>query len=147
MISDAQNQLSKAQALSGAGAINSTNVIDLTQTTRDVGIGEPLAICFTVDVALGGTSPTFSAAAVVSAAAGLTSPTTLVSSATYSGAAAFPAGFRFYLLIPPGYTPLEFLGVIYTLGGTSPTATVTANVIPARFAQADAYGASGFTVQ
>lgn len=142
MISDAQNQLSKAQALTVTA--NSTNVIDLTQTTRDVGIGEPLAVCFTVDVALAGTTPTFVAAVVVSAAAGLTSPTTLVQSQSFS---ALAAGARFYLPLPPGVTPLEFLGVIYTLGGTTPTVTVTANVIPLRFAQADAYGASAFTVQ
>lgn len=144
MYTDGQLNLSKAQALSATG--NSTNVVDLTQTTRDIGIGEPMCVCVTVDVAAGGTTPTLQISVVESAAAALTSPTTLVATAVLA-AAALTAGARFYLVIPPGVSPLEFLGIIYTLGGTSPTITVTANVIPLRFAQADAYGAAAFIVQ
>lgn len=146
MFTDGQGNLSKAQALSGAGAANSTNVIDLMQTTRDIAVGEPLCVCITVDIAAGGTAPTLQISAVESAAAALTSPNTLAATATLA-AAALTAGARFYLVLSPGVSPLEFLGLIYTLGGTAPTVTVTANVIPLRFAQLDTYGASGINVQ
>ncbi len=49
MFIDAFNQFSDAQAISGAGDVVGTNVIDLS-VDRSIGNGEPMAVVFTVDV-------------------------------------------------------------------------------------------------
>lgn len=140
MIIDSQLQYSAAQALTATAA--STNVVDHS-ADRDIGIGEPLAVVFTVDVLLAGTSPTFQASLQVSPT-NFGSPVSIVSTQVYS---ALAAGARFVLVVPPDSTFDRYSRINYTLGGTTPTVSVTANLVPLRFVQADQYGASGFTVQ
>lgn len=141
MITDNLLQYSAAQALTATAA--STNVIDHS-SDRDIGIGERMAVVFTVDALLAGTSPTFSAAIQVSSAVGFGTPVTVISTGTYT---ALAAGARIVLPIPPDTTFDRYSRVNYTLGGTSPTVSVTANLIPAEFVQADQYGPAAFTVQ
>lgn len=146
MIVDGQHQFSAAQALSGAGSAASTNVIDLT-ADRNVGIGQPMAAVITVGTALAGTSPTFAAALQTATDSAFSSPVTLVTGPTISGAANMPAGSKFVLLYPAGAEMLQYLRINYTLGGTSPTATVTAYLQPANEVQnAEVFYAKNYTI-
>ncbi len=125
MIIDAQLLYSDAQALTATAA--STNVIDHGQD-RNLGQGEPLVAVITIDVALGGTSPTFVATLQTDDNAAFSSPVTV--GATPSQAAA-AAGTKFFIPLPPDTGAERFTRISYTLGGTSPTATVTSFLQPA----------------
>lgn len=138
MIIDAELQLSDAQALTATAA--STNLIDLG-VDRDIGKGEPLALVITVDVALAGTSPTFQPAIQTDDNAAFSSATTLLTGQSYS---ALAAGAKIVLPIPD--TNERYLRANYTLGGTSPTITVTAVVQPMSTIQNDAIYADGFAI-
>lgn len=140
MILDAQNLFSDAQALT-ATAI-STNVIDLS-VARSIGSGEPMCVLFTVDVAADQTTGdedyTFDVKYASNAA--LTSGEQLLGRRVFeSGTPTAPAqdadllvaGFRFYIPLPAVTSDevAQYLGVEYTLAGTSPSATVTAALMP-----------------
>lgn len=137
MIIDTLTQYSKAQALAATGA--STNSLD-HGLDRDIGIGEPMAVCFTVDVAFSGTN--FQATLQASPNSNLSSPVNVVSSQVFTVLA---AGARFYLVVPPDANWDRYSQVNYTI--TAGTITITANLVPLKFAQADQYGPSGFAVQ
>lgn len=143
MILDSLLNFSDAQALSATGA--STNSIDLGAERR-VGTGEPMAVVVTVDTALAGTSPTFAFAYQSDDNSSFSSAATVVTSATISGAANAPAGARFVLPIPPGFATERYGRVNYTLGGTSPTITVTAFLQPMKEIQNDAIYADALTI-
>ena len=58
-----------------------------------------------------------------------------------------PAGSKFVLLYPAGAEMLQYLRINYTLGGTSPTATVTAYLQPANEVQnAEVFYAKNYTI-
>lgn len=118
MYIDSRLEFSDAQALTATAA--STNVIDLS-SDRDIGSGQPLWLVVQFDVALAGTTPTFQAALQTDDNAAFSSATTLISGEQLSSAA---AGTRQVLAIP--FANEQFLRVNYTLGGTTPTATVSA---------------------
>lgn len=130
MFLDALLTLSDAQALSATAV--STNTIDLGNITggRDIGIGEPMTASVAIDVALAGTTPTLLIEFIQSANADLSSPDVLGSSGTLSGAAAVPVGQIFEIDVPAGRITKRYIGLRYTLGGTTPTVTVTACIIP-----------------
>lgn len=130
--------LSDAQALSATGA--STNLIDLG-SDRDLGKGEPLALVIEVDVALAGTTPTFQAAVQTDDNSGFASATTIITGQQYS---ALPAGSR--IVIPLPETNERYLCANYTLGGTTPTITVTAHLQPMSMIQAHGVYPDGFTI-
>lgn len=124
MIFDSRLEFSDAQALSGAGASPSTNVIDISQV-RNIGKGRTMYVVVAVEVAVAGTSPTidvtletddndaFASAAVV---ANVGPQITDVNGV---------AGAKFVQAIPySGYE--RYLRLNYTLGGTTPTGTVNA---------------------
>jgi hypothetical protein len=130
MYIDALLLLSDAQAVT-ADAV-STNTIDLGNVTpkRAIGTGEPMGIVFTVDVAADATTgdETYSFEVIQSAAAALSSPDVI---ATLTLAAAtLVAGYQFVIPIPPGFPTKRYLGVNYNVGGTTPTITVTAALMP-----------------
>ena len=131
MFVDALLTMSDAQALTATAV--SANTIDLGNPTvkRDIGVGEPVVAVVTADVALGGTTPTIACEFIQSANADLSSPDVLATSGTISGAAAFPAGKQIEVPIPAGRITKRYVGMRYTMGGTSPTATVTAVLQPA----------------
>jgi hypothetical protein len=127
MFLDAYNLLSDAQAVTADAY--STNTIDLgaSSPARQIGDGEPMAVVFTVDVALAGTTPTIVFNVVDSANANLSSHTVLVASKSYS---ALAAGAQVVLPIPPGLPTARYLGAYYDVGGTTPTITLTAALMP-----------------
>ena len=131
MIIDALLLLSDAQALTATAF--STNTIDLgTQTVqRDVAVGEKLACNFQVDVAADTTSgdETYTFQLVQSANANLSSPDVLNQIAI--ARATLVAGYTFELFWPTNEITKRYIGVQYTLGGTTPTLTITAMVQPA----------------
>jgi len=119
MIIDYNLQVSDAQALTATAA--STNVIDLG-SDRDIGPGEDMKIVTTLDVAMGGTSPTL--AIGVQTSADNSSFTTVQTSRTVSAGA---AGDVVVMGLPD--TNQRYIRLYYTLGGTSPTVTVSASIV------------------
>jgi len=156
MILDAQNQFSDAQAVT-ASAVG-TNVIDLS-VDRSIGNGEPMAVVFIVDVAADQTTGdedyTFDVEYASDAAQ--TTGRQLIGRRVFeSGTPTAPAqdadllvaGFRVIVPIPP--TDLseseQYLGIRYTVAGTTPTITVTSFLTP--LSMVDAYNsyANGYTI-
>jgi hypothetical protein len=118
---DARLELSSAQALTATA--DSTNVIDFTQTARQVGAGRPMYVHFNVTVAADFTSgdETYTFAVATGAATSL--GTQLASRAIVAGT--LVAGYNFSMAVPMEGA-LRYVGVEYTLAGTSPTITVDA---------------------
>jgi hypothetical protein len=139
MVIDIQTQFSKTQALTATTA--STNLIDYTKI-RNVGVGEPMAVVITVDVALAGTTPTFQVDLQSDDNVGFASPASLGLSKSFS---ALAVGAKIYILLPAGVDE-RFLRLNYVLGGTTPTITVTSELVPASFLQNEAIFPSGFTI-
>ena len=119
MIIDYNLQVSDAQALTADAA--STNVIDLG-SDRDIGPGEDMKIAVTLDVDMGGSSPTM--AIQVQTSSDNSTFTTVQTSRTV---AAGSAGDSIIMGLPD--TNDRYLRLYYDLGGTSPTATVTASIV------------------
>lgn len=139
MYQDSLGLFSESQALTGTAV--STNVIDLS-SDRNVGIGEPLSVVIDVIVAAGGTSPTFK----FDVQSGSTStPTTVIASQT-PAAASLTAGARVVLPLPADLSGDRYLRLNYTLGGTSPTITVTADLKPTCMVQAETTYPSSVTI-
>lgn len=135
MLLSAEQLFSDSQALTATGA--STNIIDLGATgtvigapaalVRDIGKGNPIPIIVNLDVAAGGTSPTLDIAVQVDTTDAFSSPTTVATSEQVAGGA---AGDSVYLdvYLPEG-TNERYLRLNYTLGGTTPTYTLTAGIV------------------
>lgn len=130
MFLDALLLLSDAQALSATGF--STNTIDLGNVTpkRDIAVGEPMCVVITVDVAADATSgdETYTFQFVQSANANLSSPDVLAQTAI--ARATLVAGYSVILPIPEGVITKQYVGMQYTLAGTTPSITVTAALQP-----------------
>lgn len=128
MITDRQNQVSSAQALT-SGTIVSTDTIDLGQA-RDIGAGEMIFLHLNVDVVFaGGTS--VQPQLITSAAANLSSPTVLGSLPALT-LAQLTAGASFVFPIPetnPQGRGQRYLGVQYVIVGTFTTGAVTAAIV------------------
>jgi hypothetical protein len=153
---DAQCIFSDAQAVT-ADAVG-TNVYDLG-SDRAIGNGEPMAVRFTVDVAADQTTGdedyTFEVE-YASNAAQTTGRQLMGRRAFESGTPAAPAqdadllvaGFAFYIPIPP--TDLSeserFIGVRYDVTGTTPTITVTADLVPMSMIQKNVTHPDGITI-
>jgi hypothetical protein len=56
------------------------------------------------------------------------------------------AGFKFYLPIPVNLITKRFIGVQYTLGGTTPSITISSQIQPMSMIQADKTYAKGYTI-
>lgn len=145
MYVDAQDLLSDAQAFTGTAV--STNGRDTAAAGNDITEGEPLGIGITVDVAADATTgdETYQFDAIQSAAAALTSPDVLAS--RIIAAASLSLGSRHVLPIPPGSKTKRYLGLQLTLGGTTPTITITAFIAPLSFLGGWKAHAKGATVQ
>lgn len=127
MILDAQCQFSDAQALTASAA--STNIIDLG-ADRNIGIGEPMSVVVFVDVALddGNADETYAISVQADDNSGFSSAATVASAATVTRGDA--AGTRYVIPLPADYATEQYLRVYYTLGGTTPSGTVSAYLIP-----------------
>lgn len=137
MMLSAEQIFSDSQALTVTAA--STNIIDLGATgtvlgapaalVRDIGPGKPVEFIVQLDVDSGGTSPTIDVEVQVDTVDSFASPTTVASSEQLAGGS---AGDRVQLncTLPEG-TNQRYLRLNYTLGGTSPTYTITAGIVAA----------------
>ena len=120
MIVDANLQFSDAQSLTATAA--STNSIDLKQD-RDIGVGYPMWLVVQSLAAPGGTTPTIAISLETDDSSSYLSVVTAAASPTLS-AAQFALGTIYAMPWPRSNERHNRLK--YTLGGTSPTFTVTA---------------------
>lgn len=148
MLIDALLTLSDAQALTATAF--STNTIDLGSVTpkRDIFVGEGLEVVITVDVAADATTgdETYIFQFVQSANANLSSPDVLSQEQVARGT--LVAGFSFTLPVGQGLLTKQYIGLQYTLGGTTPLITVTAQLQPRKMsslAKPQTY-AKGYTI-
>lgn len=142
MTIDDNLKFSDAQALSGAGSVASTTVVDFS-SDRNIGVGEPVCVVVKCDVALAGTSPTVAVAVQVDDNSAFTSPTVLITGMTLTSLA---AGAQLAVPIPPSAAAERYMRVLYTLGGTAPTVTVTAFLAALSSVGSWAAYPSGYTV-
>lgn len=121
MIIDSRLEFSDAQALTASAA--STNYIDLT-VSRNVGVGYPLYLVCTVDVAADYTSAneTYAIAIESDDNSSFSSATAQVSRTI--AASALTAGSKHVIPVPN--TNERYMRVYYTLGGTTPSVTISA---------------------
>lgn len=124
-ITDAALEFSYNQALTATA--NSQNVVDL-KTARDIAVDEKLYAMITLGVAADftTTNETYVFALVGDDNDSLSSPTTLVSK-TLSSAAERAAGAVHILPVPT--TSERYLGMVTTLGGTTPSVTFSAKLV------------------
>jgi len=127
MFIDAQHRFSDAQAVTADAG--STNIIDLG-VARNLFDGEPMAVMLTVDVAADGTTTdeTYEFQIETDDNAGFSSATDLIAHSI--GYAALTLGSKHILPIPVGAAVERYLRVYYNVGGTSPSITVTADLLP-----------------
>lgn len=148
---DNQLRLGTAQALSASG--NTTDYLDISKV-RNLGDGNPLAMVFTVTVAADYTTTdeAYTFAIQCDDNTSFSSPTTL-ESRLFSLANANPpgtylkAGAQVVLPIPAGLSVEQYVRGNFTLGGTTPSVTVTTDVMPLSMVAKTALYASGFAVQ
>jgi hypothetical protein len=140
MILDAQHEFSDAQALTATAV--GTNVVDLS-LDRSIGNGEPMGVVFTVEVAADQTTgdEDYTFDVEYSSSADQSSGYVVMGRRIFeSGTPAAPAedadllvaGFKFVIPIPPADldSSARYVGVRYTLAGTTPTITVSAHLQP-----------------
>ena len=118
---DARLEFSSAQALTASA--DSTNVVDLTQTARQIGAGKPMFVHFNVTVAADFTTGDETYTFGVATGAATSLGTVLASRAIVAGT--LVAGHNFTMAVPTTGV-LRYIGVEYVLAGTSPTITVDA---------------------
>ena len=144
MILDAQLLYSDAQALTGTTLVASTNIVD-HGSDRNLGLGEPLSVVITVDVAAGGTTPTLTAVLQTDDNSGFSSATTVATTAAIAGAT-LTAGAKIVLAVPADAAMERYSRIAYTQGGTAPTVTVTAFMIPTSMVQNESNYADAITI-
>ena len=127
MILDSQLLFSDAQAITADAA--STNIVDLG-IARNIFDGEPMAVVLTVDVAADGTTTdeTYEFQIETDDNASFSSATDLLVHSI--GYASLTAGSQHILPIPVGAAVEQYMRVYYNVGGTSPSVTVTAFLMP-----------------
>lgn len=123
MIFDKLLQVSSQQALSGTDPIPSTDVIDVGSALRLIGPGSPLWWVICARTGLAGTTPTLDIKVQTDDASNFPSAADLVAYPQLN-AAGFVAGTR--IIIPMAFRNERFLRLLYTPGGTTPTANVDA---------------------
>lgn len=143
MILDKENQFADSVALTATALL--TNVIDL-KAARDIFKGEPMVVALFVEVAADFTTgdETYAFAVETDDNAAMSSATVLV---TRTILAATLTANSVHTLPVPMETALEqYLGVRATLGGTTPTVTVSAYLLPLSFLQKEKIYPDGFTI-
>lgn len=142
MILDAQLQFSDGQALTSSGA--STNLIDLG-ADRNIGVGEEMAVLLVVDVAAddGNADETYSFAIEADDNSSFSSAVTVGTITVTRGDA---AGTQYTALLPKGSETERYMRLNATLGGTSPSVTVTAFLAPAKSIDAYNFYADAITI-
>ena len=147
MFLDAQNLFSDAQAVTVTAV--STNVIDLSQD-RNIGIGEPMAVLITVDVAADVVTgdETYQFDLQTDATDAFGSPLVIASRAFTNAQAVTDllAGSRVVISLPKDFSAEEALRMNYVTAGTTPGITVTVALLPQSFIQAEALYPTNITV-
>lgn len=146
MMFDAQNQFSAAQALTATAV--STNVVDLG-AARNIGKGEPMAVVFCTIVAADFTTGDETYQIDIQSGATAT-PTKVVARripvVTASNVTS-DLGLGKIVVVPLPLDSVDrFLRINYTLGGTTPTWTVTSFLTPMSMIQSDAQLADALTI-
>lgn len=142
MYIDAQGLFSDAQAVTSTAA--STNVVNFG-VDGNVGIGEPMAVVVVVDVALdgGNSDETYVISLEADDNESFSSAATIASKTATRGDA---AGTKYVLPLPADTSGEKYLRVKYTLGGTTPSGTFTAFLVPQSMVQNDVVYADGITI-
>lgn len=140
MFIDSQHLFSDAQALTATAA--STNLIDLG-ADRNIGVGEPLCVVITCDVAMGGTSPTLVVTLQADDNSSFSSAATVLALPSKS---ALAAGDQLVLPVPADLLTERYVRLNYTVGGTSPTVTLTAALQPSSMVQNYSSYAKNYTI-
>lgn len=140
---DLQALLSDAQAYTATAV--STNAYDTKTATNDIGVGEPICVVFSIDVAADFTTgdETYVFTVISSAASALSAPTVLATRTLL--ATTLVAGYKFFLPIPGGKTQ-RWIGTSLTLAGTTPSVTVTAGIKAQKEAEEIRTYPKGYTI-
>jgi hypothetical protein len=143
MYVDAQLMYSDAQALTATAV--STNIVD-HGADRDMGTGEPLAVVVLVDVALDGTTgdETYAVQVQTDDNSSFSSASSVGGSVSLTRGAA--AGTKYVIPLPADTAIERYTRLNYTLGGTSPTGTVTAYLTPMSMIQGSNLYADAITI-
>lgn len=145
MIIDRQNHFSVTpQDLTGTSLIPSTDVIDFG-SDREMGFGEDMVALVSITTTAGGTTPTLTISLETDSAENFGTKVILYSTPALA-AAVLVAGARFALPIPKDTRCSRYLRVAYTQGGTSPTCSVTAVLLPSRLADGYAVHPRGYVI-
>ena len=138
---DNNEKFSDSQALTATA--DSTNHKDNT-TDRDLGPGEPMAAIVYIETVLGGTSsPTISVSIETDDNASFSLGTVIAVSKAFSVA---EVGSGLEIVVPMPMTNERFIQLIYTLTGSSPTATVSAYFQPLSSAENQRYVDNNYTI-
>lgn len=142
MIIDTFLQFSAAQALTATGA--STSYVDLS-SDRNLGVGKPMCVVLTLDVAADATdgNETYVADLQTDSSSGFGSAKVIGSVTITRGDA---AGTKYIIPLPADGRADRYLRMNYTLGGTTPSVTLTAELQPQDAVQNDFYYPRGYTV-
>ncbi len=142
-ILDRENAFSQSQALTGTTLVASTDVIDMSQIRQiGAGKGEPF-LQLNFEAAPGGTTPTMTVAIQTDDNVGFASPTTWITLLSAIPAAQFGASTQYTFNLPRQGAE-RFIRLAYTMGGTTPTSTVSAHLVID--VQEDIKYPGGFTV-
>lgn len=142
MILDIFNQMSDSQALTATTV--STDILDL-DNDDNIGKGEAMAVAIPLIVGADFTSAdeTYNFIVETSVDEAFTSPIQIQGSGPLNGDT-LPAGH--IVVIPIGHYNERYLRVNYTLGGTTPSATVDAYLMPLSDVDSWAANTSGYTI-
>ncbi len=125
MQGDRENQFGAAQAFTGSAA--STDVV---KVGKNLGLGEPMVVVVTVDVAAKSSDndETYTVKLQTDDDSSFGSATDIGETVTITRGAAI--GTRKLLPVPPNVNADTWLRVYATLGGTNPTVSLTARLYP-----------------
>jgi hypothetical protein len=142
MYVDALLRFSNAQAVTATAV--STDVLDLG-VDGNLGIGEPMALVIIVDVALddGDADETYSFELQADSTSAFSSAVAIASA---TGTRGDVAGTKYVIGVPASSAGEQFLRVNYVHGGTTPTGTYTAFLIPQSMVQNDVVYADNITI-
>lgn len=142
MILDSKNQYSAAQALTVSAA--STNAID-HGAARNLGVGEELVVVITVGVA-----PKKSDGDETYAAKTQTDSDSAFGTVADGFSVTIPRtaaqGAKYVIPLPNDGSIKRYTRTYYTLGGTNPAITLSAELLPAKFVQNDFYFPKGYVI-
>lgn len=124
---DLENQLSAAQAFTGAATV-STNSYKKQTAAQDLSIGRRMALLCAVTVAAGAGS-THTMEAIMATDAALTASITVLATKSIV-AATLTAGYVFELPIPQGVMTKQYLGFRNTATGGTTTVTLDVYLVP-----------------